>query len=86
MTLTLSLPPEIERRLQDNAKSKGISIENYALELLDQHTAFSDLSKDFYSLPPDERVRQFLAWAEDHDHITSVVDDSRESIYKGCGE
>lgn len=86
MTVTLSLPPEIERTLKANASRRGMSLENYALEVLRQDRFPVEDSKDFYSLPPEERAREFLKWAEDHDHITGVVDDSRESIYEGCGE
>ncbi len=86
MTLTITLPADMERSLKDHAKRKGMSLENYALEVLKQDAPFPVDSTAFYSLPPEERARQFLEWAESHDHVTVVVDDSRESIYEGCGE
>jgi hypothetical protein len=35
---------------------------------------------------PQQRVAEFMEWANSHSHITAVADDSRESIYEGCGE
>lgn len=35
---------------------------------------------------PEQKVAEFLAWANSHSHITAIADDSRESIYEGCGE
>jgi predicted DNA-binding protein len=46
MTLILSLPPEIEQRLTQEAKRQGLPADEYALQLLDKH------------LPPrDRRVK-----------------------------
>jgi Arc/MetJ-type ribon-helix-helix transcriptional regulator len=33
-----------------------------------------------------EKAAAFLRWADSHGHVTAVADDSRESIYQGCGE
>lgn len=34
----------------------------------------------------EERVARFLAWVDSHESRNPNVDDSRESIYEGCGE
>ncbi|MEY3402967.1 MAG: hypothetical protein RLZZ86_2583, partial [Cyanobacteriota bacterium] len=34
MTLTLSLPPELEQYLIQEAKQRGLSVETYAVQLL----------------------------------------------------
>lgn len=34
----------------------------------------------------DEWSRALHAWAASHSHSAVVLDDSRESIYEGCGE
>lgn len=86
MTLTITLPADMERSLKDHAKRKGMSLESYALEILKQDAPYPVDSTAFYSLPPEERVKDFLAWANSHDYITGIADDSRESIYEGCGE
>lgn len=86
MTLTLKLPPEIEQSLHEDAKRRGLSLENYALEILRQNSDYPVNSMAFYSMPPEERAKDFLTWANSHHYITGVIDDSRESIYQGCGE
>jgi uncharacterized protein YbjT (DUF2867 family) len=35
---------------------------------------------------PIERRKAFAEWVASHSDITAVADDSRESIYEGCGE
>ncbi|HZZ77494.1 MAG TPA: hypothetical protein VFE62_03185 [Gemmataceae bacterium] len=35
---------------------------------------------------PEQRLAEGIAFVADHDHLTAVADDSRESIYEGCGE
>lgn len=50
--------------------------------------------RDDLSLTPDkeiprtnaEKAAAFLRWADSHGNVTAVADDSRESIYEGCGE
>ena len=37
MTLTLELPPELERRLSDVAAQQGLPVEQYTLTLLESH-------------------------------------------------
>ena len=34
----------------------------------------------------EERVARFLAWVDSHPKGDVIADDSRESIYEGCGE
>lgn len=36
MTLTIDIPPELERRLQDEAARKGVPAEDYARMLLEE--------------------------------------------------
>ncbi|MFO1433933.1 MAG: hypothetical protein U1F76_28195 [Candidatus Competibacteraceae bacterium] len=43
MTLTLNLPPELEQRLRQAATGRGLSLDAYTVQLLDQ------------SLPPTDR-------------------------------
>jgi hypothetical protein len=38
MTLTLSLPPELEQYLIQEAQQQGLSVETYALQLLQKST------------------------------------------------
>lgn len=35
---------------------------------------------------PEQWVADFMAWADSHPPVYHFVDDSRESIYEGCGD
>lgn len=56
MTVTLHVPDELVRRLGAVAKVRGISVEEFAVELLSEHTA-----SPVQSQPPTQRRRLALA-------------------------
>jgi hypothetical protein len=83
MILTLKLSPEREAALKAQAQARGMSVEEWLLELTKQirPTAARSLQDE---LTPQEWVRQFNAWVEGHDRTTPLLSDeaiSRESIY-----
>lgn len=59
MTLTLHLPPELERRLTQEAKRHGLALDVYTLHLLDK------------SLPPKDRRTELVtllqSWMDKED-------------------
>ena len=59
MTLTLSLPPDLEERLQHEAERQGLPVAALTLRLLDQHLP----SKD----PREELVELLQSWIEEGD-------------------
>jgi hypothetical protein len=59
MTLTLTLPPDIEKRLQYEAERQGLPTVTLTLQLLDQHLP----SKD----PRSEAVELLQSWIEEGD-------------------
>src|SRR5205807_10346207 len=83
MTLTLELSPEREAALKAQAQARGMSIEQWLLDLAEQlapSTSIAHLQKT----NPKEWARQFHEWAESHDRTTQLLSDeaiSRESIY-----
>jgi hypothetical protein len=83
MTLTIELPPEREAALKAQAQARGMSVEQWLLELAEQlapSTSIAHLQKT----NPKEWARQFHEWAESHDRTTPPLSDnaiSRESIY-----
>ncbi len=86
MTITIDLPPETEARLRKQAEAKGAKLEVYLGELAQR---WADESMQlFYAAEktPEQRVADWLAFVNSHEHITAVADDSRGSIYEGCGE
>ena len=83
MTLTLELSPEQEAALKAQAHSRGMSIEQFLLDLTEQLTPPASIAH-LQKTDPKEWARQFRAWAESHDPNTPVLSDeamSRESIY-----
>ena len=50
MTLKLELPPELERRLADEAARKGVPLEQYTLHLLNEHLPAADRRADAVKL------------------------------------
>ena len=83
MTLTLELSPEREAALKAQARARGMSIEQWLLDLAEQlapSTSIAHLQKT----NPKEWARQFHEWAESHDRTTPLLSAeaiSRESIY-----
>jgi len=59
MTLTLHLPPELEQHLTREAQRQGLSLDEYALALLDK------------SLPPQDRRTELITllqtWIDEED-------------------
>lgn len=50
MTLTLSIPPEIEQQLDRKAREQGLSIEAYALQLLSESISVQEKSTKLVNL------------------------------------
>lgn len=88
MSVTIDLPPDTEAKLREQAARRGTSLEDY-LRQLALRWAFT--AEDAAMAPaeartPEQRVADWLAFVNSHQDITAVADDSRESIYEGCGE
>ena len=84
MTVTIDLPPETEAKLRAQAANQGAKLEEYLRDLV-KEWAGAELPQTEQKTP-QQKVAELLAWANSHAHITAVADDSRESIYAGCGE
>jgi hypothetical protein len=83
MTVTIELSPEREAALKAQAQARGLTIEQWLLELAEQQTPPSSIAH-LQRTNPKEWARQFRAWADSHDPNISVLSDeamSRESIY-----
>ena len=85
MTLTLQLPPEIEIALRERAAAAGKDPEGFTLDALKEKLG-PPAETGKKELSPEEWVREWYAWAASHRRLPFEVDDSRESIYAGCGE
>jgi hypothetical protein len=85
MILTLQLPAEIEAQLREQAAAVGKDPLGFILDALKDKLSASNGHKS-PELSPQEWVQQWRDWAANHPKLPFEVDDSRESIYAGCGE
>lgn len=85
MAVTIDLPPETEAKLRDHAANQGAKLEDFLIALVQKWATGNGASANAITpaeeKTPEQRVAELLAWAHSHSHITSVADDSRESIY-----
>ena len=85
MTTMLEVQPEIASKIQARARERGVSVDVYLRELIDQKGTESERSN---GLSPQERVRLLREWALGHSRDTPVLSEnviSRESIYEERG-
>jgi hypothetical protein len=83
MTLTIELSPEREAALKARAQARGMSVEQWLLDLAEQLAPSTSIAH-MQKANPKEWARQFHEWAESHDRTTPPLSDnaiSRESIY-----
>ena len=83
MTVTLNLPPEKEAVFKARARARGLSAEQWMLELAEQSVQSVSIAH-LQRTNPQEWARYFDAWVDSHDPDTPVLSDeamSRESIY-----
>ena len=83
MTVTLNLPPEKEAAFKAQARARGLSLEQWMLDVADQSVEPVSIAH-LQKTNPEEWARHFDAWVDSHDPNTPVLSDedmSRESIY-----
>jgi hypothetical protein len=85
MTVTINLPPQVEKAYLSEAKARGLPLADVISEVL---VAGQPIPSSM-ELDPEEWVRQFEAWTRSHDadNLPLLSDDdiSRESIYRERG-
>ena len=85
MPIMLQVKPETASKIQARARERGVSVDVYLQELIDQKETDSERSK---WLSSQERVRMLREWASGHTVNTPLLSDdaiSRERIYGECG-
>ena len=83
MTLMLELSPEREAAWTAQAQARGLTVEQWLLEMTEQFAPAKSISH-LQKTNPKEWARVFHEWAESHDRTTPLLNDeaiSRESIY-----
>jgi hypothetical protein len=87
MTLQIDLTPELEARLREEATAAGKDVATFARDALEETlTLRGDTGARPGRLTDEQRVAEWLAWTSSARPLGYIVDDSRESIYEGCGE
>lgn len=83
MTVVLNLSPEKEAAFKAQARARGLSLEEWMLEVADQYVQPVSIAH-LQKTNPQQWARQFRAWADSHNPSIPVLSDdamSRESIY-----
>ena len=78
----LEVDPEVASKIQVRARERGVSVDEYLRELIDQKGAQSETSN---GLSPQERVRLLREWASGHSHNSPLLSNeavSRKNIYR----
>jgi site-specific recombinase len=88
MTLTLNVPPEIERQLDLKAREQGLSTEAYALKLLSESISVQEKSTKLVNLlqswideddtAEQQETGEYLIQALDEDRLSDRV----ASVYR----
>jgi len=86
LSILLQLPPEYIDVLRQRASAQGENLDAYISHIvaeevqaeLEAARGTADKANDF--------GQWFRAWADRHPRVDNIIDDSRESIYAGCGE
>ena len=83
MTVTLNLPPDKEAAFRAQAQARGLSLEQWMLEIADQQVQPVSVAL-LQKTNPREWGRHFDAWVDSHNPDTPVLSDeamSRKGIY-----
>jgi len=85
MNVTIHFPREVESALRSRAAAAGQDVETFVRMVVADSLAESGVAPS-----PDNRPAEFRqrleSWIALHPKLDQVIDDSRESIYAGCGE
>lgn len=88
MTLTIELPGNLEMKLQSEASQKGVSVNEYAEQLLKQVLTFAPEPPFWATASKEDWLCAFDALMDSHDSTLPPLSDqavSRESIYEVRG-
>jgi len=83
VTVTLNLPPDKEAAFKAQAQARGLSLEQWMLEIADQQVQPVSVAL-LQKTNPREWARHFDAWVDSHNPDTPVLSDeamSRKGIY-----
>ena len=82
MSLQITIPPQLEQVIAKRAAEVGVDVQTYVVDTLTESLSESLLA----SVLSSEFIAQLDRISELHISAPATFDDSRESIYLGCGE
>ena len=82
MSLQITIPPQLEQVIAKRAAELGVDVQTYVVDTLSESLSESLLA----SVLSSEFIAQLDRISELHISAPATFDDSRESIYLGCGE
>ena len=89
MNISVPVSPEVEAKLREQAQAAGKDIASFVREALEEKLALlrdSQSDNGHGDLPAEQWIARLRHWAASHRALPYEADDSRESIYEGCGE
>ena len=86
MTVKIELKPEIEIQVLAEASAQGVSVESLLAAVIESNFPTQSNLPFYERASAEEWSRSFSEWAASHPLLPNPADDSRESIYEGCGE
>ena len=82
MSLQITIPPQLEQVIAKRAAEVGVDVQTYVVDTLSESVSESLLAP----VLPSEFIVRLDRISELHKSAPATFDDSRESIYMGCGE
>ena len=86
MILQIELEPELEERLRRLAGEARKDVAVFVHGIIVRSVAQREARSGRGPITLKRRLAALREWAASHKPVDHFVDDSRESIYKGCGE
>jgi hypothetical protein len=89
MVLTIELPEDIKAEVEQEAAARGVEISTYIRDVLKEKLAARSRLATNPSPPSTPNSPLHELWARldaTRTGVATQMDDSRESIYEGCGE
>jgi hypothetical protein len=80
-TVTVPLSEAARQQLQQQAAERGVPLEELARTVLEREAGGPAVPKS-----AEQWIAELRAWTESRPRRELTMDDSRESIYEGCGE
>ncbi|MFN5394960.1 MAG: hypothetical protein ACK5EO_13740 [Planctomycetota bacterium] len=86
MSLQITIPPQLEQVIAKRAAEVGVDVQTYVVDTLSASLSESLSESLLAPVLPSEFIVQLDRISELHKSAPATFDDSRESIYMGCGE